>query len=163
MPRTPCESVPSMPARRAYRLRNSGVCCSCRRACKAECAACGRRCSTRPVVWDRVQSLRTGQPAHTSWAKTTSIRSPARLQRSEEHTSELQSPCNLVCRLLLEKKKATYQLAARGHAGCVVRGDKDTDRLQRPQARLMRRHVTLGDAFRRLCLLQLARHEFVRC
>src|SRR5256885_8503283 len=30
--------------------------------------------------------------------------------RSEEHTSELQSPCNLVCRLLLEKKK-TRQVA----------------------------------------------------
>src|SRR5256885_5161286 len=28
--------------------------------------------------------------------------------RSEEHTSELQSPCNLVCRLLLEKKKKQY-------------------------------------------------------
>src|SRR5256885_11429964 len=28
-----------------------------------------------------------------------------RPRRSEEHTSELQSPCNLVCRLLLEKKK----------------------------------------------------------
>src|SRR3989454_7680465 len=28
-----------------------------------------------------------------------------REMRSEEHTSELQSPCNLVCRLLLEKKK----------------------------------------------------------
>src|SRR5688500_19281034 len=28
--------------------------------------------------------------------------------RSEEHTSELQSPCNLVCRLLLEKKKYYY-------------------------------------------------------
>src|SRR3989454_5054254 len=28
-----------------------------------------------------------------------------RRRRSEEHTSELQSPCNLVCRLLLEKKK----------------------------------------------------------
>src|SRR3989454_6547980 len=27
-------------------------------------------------------------------------------ERSEEHTSELQSPCNLVCRLLLEKKKS---------------------------------------------------------
>src|SRR5256885_14473974 len=27
------------------------------------------------------------------------------IKRSEEHTSELQSPCNLVCRLLLEKKK----------------------------------------------------------
>src|SRR5256885_8358223 len=33
-------------------------------------------------------------------------RLPARdVDRSEEHTSELQSPCNLVCRLLLEKKK----------------------------------------------------------
>src|SRR5215467_15386499 len=30
---------------------------------------------------------------------------PGRALRSEEHTSELQSPCNLVCRLLLEKKK----------------------------------------------------------
>src|SRR5256885_8520281 len=28
--------------------------------------------------------------------------------RSEEHTSELQSPCNLVCRLLLEKKKKIF-------------------------------------------------------
>src|SRR6266446_7745953 len=28
--------------------------------------------------------------------------------RSEEHTSELQSPCNLVCRLLLEKKKKKH-------------------------------------------------------
>src|SRR3989454_3508199 len=31
--------------------------------------------------------------------------SPEPVLRSEEHTSELQSPCNLVCRLLLEKKK----------------------------------------------------------
>src|SRR5256885_17056665 len=30
--------------------------------------------------------------------------------RSEEHTSELQSPCNLVCRLLLEKKKMVSAL-----------------------------------------------------
>src|SRR2546426_5168662 len=29
-------------------------------------------------------------------------------KRSEEHTSELQSPCNIVCRLLLEKKKHCY-------------------------------------------------------
>src|SRR2546426_6020677 len=34
--------------------------------------------------------------------------------RSEEHTSELQSPCNLVCRLLLEKKKNTREVC---HAG----------------------------------------------
>src|SRR3989454_7765606 len=31
------------------------------------------------------------------------------LKRSEEHTSELQSPCNLVCRLLLEKKKKNIE------------------------------------------------------
>src|SRR2546426_6002869 len=31
--------------------------------------------------------------------------------RSEEHTSELQSPCNLVCRLLLEKKKNRARFA----------------------------------------------------
>src|SRR2546426_2491032 len=35
-------------------------------------------------------------------------RHEAEVQRSEEHTSELQSPCNLVCRLLLEKKKGVY-------------------------------------------------------
>src|SRR5256885_5303327 len=34
-------------------------------------------------------------------------RRSSRKGRSEEHTSELQSPCNLVCRLLLEKKKDT--------------------------------------------------------
>src|SRR2546426_8954120 len=34
-----------------------------------------------------------------------SRRRPTLEPRSEEHTSELQSPCNLVCRLLLEKKK----------------------------------------------------------
>src|SRR2546426_6101761 len=33
-------------------------------------------------------------------------------RRSEEHTSELQSPCNLVCRLLLEKKKTSTHLRA---------------------------------------------------
>src|SRR3989454_8359385 len=37
-----------------------------------------------------------------------SARRRAELSRSEEHTSELQSPCNLVCRLLLEKKKQMH-------------------------------------------------------
>src|SRR5256885_12893901 len=36
---------------------------------------------------------------------TQSLQSAPDDLRSEEHTSELQSPCNLVCRLLLEKKK----------------------------------------------------------
>src|SRR5256885_3671044 len=39
--------------------------------------------------------------------------------RSEEHTSELQSPCNLVCRLLLEKKKAVLLLLVVANAGTV--------------------------------------------
>src|SRR5256885_9718316 len=34
--------------------------------------------------------------------------------RSEEHTSELQSPCNLVCRLLLEKKKNVEDIGFNG-------------------------------------------------
>src|SRR5256885_9727206 len=42
--------------------------------------------------------------------KLSSSEVPARTRRSEEHTSELQSPCNLVCRLLLEKKKNTTNL-----------------------------------------------------
>src|SRR6266446_8808136 len=41
-------------------------------------------------------------------------RAPRPCWRSEEHTSELQSPCNLVCRLLLEKKKnKIYELPLR--------------------------------------------------
>src|SRR2546426_9070895 len=43
-----------------------------------------------------------GWPKPDAACWTCSIRPDA---RSEEHTSELQSPCNLVCRLLLEKKK----------------------------------------------------------
>src|SRR2546426_2489991 len=48
--------------------------------------------------------------------------------RSEEHTSELQSPCNLVCRLLLEKKKrktrAAFDLVCYGAmpVSCAPRG-----------------------------------------
>src|SRR5256885_11617528 len=44
---------------------------------------------------DIAAGLRTGIAATHYWTD----------HRSEEHTSELQSPCNLVCRLLLEKKK----------------------------------------------------------
>src|SRR5256885_13314381 len=40
---------------------------------------------------------------------TAPLSSTATSIRSEEHTSELQSPCNLVCRLLLEKKKNNKQ------------------------------------------------------
>src|ERR1022692_917758 len=42
--------------------------------------------------------------------------------RSEEHTSELQSPCNLVCRLLLEKKKTGKSMP--NHHSSPLRGLK---------------------------------------
>src|SRR5256885_12230800 len=49
---------------------------------------------------------------------------PARRHRSEEHTSELQSPCNLVCRLLLEKKKKHDQ----SHLVCSSHRSTTSDR-----------------------------------
>src|SRR5256885_3410788 len=48
----------------------------------------------------RTERCASGIPAR--WLNCSGRRSA----RSEEHTSELQSPCNLVCRLLLEKKKS---------------------------------------------------------
>src|SRR5256885_3769812 len=53
--------------------------------------------------WATARSVPAHQPAGTA-----AVHLPAaglQPRRSEEHTSELQSPCNLVCRLLLEKKK----------------------------------------------------------
>src|SRR5688572_32441010 len=46
-------------------------------------------------------------PASTAFGSRAANRSCAAICRSEEHTSELQSQSNLVCRLLLEKKKKT--------------------------------------------------------
>src|SRR5256885_8016511 len=44
-------------------------------------------------------------------------------RRSEEHTSELQSPCNLVCRLLLEKKKNIHVRVNRLFDVCIHLSD----------------------------------------
>src|SRR5256885_8415347 len=55
-------------------------------------------------VWTRLAGVRPGRGGIQNPGRER--RSVLRAQRrSEEHTSELQSPCNLVCRLLLEKKK----------------------------------------------------------
>src|SRR5688500_19867435 len=49
--------------------------------------------------------LQTAEPDDTVRSVLVFERVATNELRSEEHTSELQSPCNLVCRLLLEKKK----------------------------------------------------------
>src|SRR5256885_2953261 len=55
-------------------------------------ARLGTRRGYRRIDRDVTGNLQDCDPGHSAW-------------RSEEHTSELQSPCNLVCRLLLVKKK----------------------------------------------------------
>src|SRR5437867_10771023 len=62
------------------------------RSCTARRAWCSKRASTRTA---------------SASSRRASFRSAGREERSEEHTSELQSPYDLVCRLLLEKKKKT--------------------------------------------------------
>src|SRR5580704_4418964 len=47
-------------------------------------------------------------------------RRPGRVRRSEEHTSELQSPVHLVCRLLLEKKNRRSMLTRRRNSACAI-------------------------------------------
>src|SRR5205807_10155866 len=56
------------------------------------------------VTFVSVQRQRKSDPEA---AAETFFRWATAASRSEEHTSELQSPCNLVCRLLLEKKNAS--------------------------------------------------------
>src|SRR5256885_6219630 len=66
------------------------------------------------------------------------------LRRSEEHTSELQSPCNLVCRLLLEKKKNEARKFApdrpnvRSHA---ERANENSERLEGRRTSLPHTHA----------------------
>src|SRR5205807_5136595 len=62
----------------------------------------GRRDQVRKVADQRHHSVVLGR-LHFQRDRAERPRQP-RQARSEEHTSELQSPCNLVCRLLLEKK-----------------------------------------------------------
>src|SRR2546426_7676827 len=59
-------------------------------------SAASRGLPVEPLIQKAIEGGAKGRPA-----------------RSEEHTSELQSPCNLVCRLLLEKKKKKYNKNSR--------------------------------------------------
>src|SRR5258708_17711477 len=68
-------------------------------------AASGSGRSNSSSWWKRSTAERRPRSRSFTWSATTS--SPT---RSEEHTSELQSPDHLVCRLLLEKKKEKNEL-----------------------------------------------------
>src|SRR2546427_8433264 len=76
--------------------------------------------------WDSVRATRSSKPSLARWVST-----PPR-SRSEEHTSELQSQSNLVCRLLLEKKKNTAYGMNRLEVPAVSgRHERDSDELER--------------------------------
>src|SRR5256885_6494200 len=68
-----------------------------------------------PAAWASSRAEPTTLAASRSPTHTEAMTSPsatadsAYQARSEEHTSELQSPCNLVCRLLLEKKNKALE------------------------------------------------------
>src|SRR5256885_4194628 len=65
----------------------------------------------RSTLFPYTTLFRSSPPADGYRDASPSAPLPARRRtRSEEHTSELQSPCNLVCRLLLEKKKNDQEL-----------------------------------------------------
>src|SRR5256885_11153903 len=69
------------------------------------------RCSVgRLACGTRTPACRPSRSARACAASSDQVPSSCctTAMRSEEHTSELQSPCNLVCRLLLEKKKKTH-------------------------------------------------------
>src|SRR5207237_10840343 len=90
-PARPPPHLPSFPTRRSSDLHQAAAAGRrgrwlCLRRCESRTAAADRRGTSRART-DRLRRQFLGQP------------------RSEEHTSELQSHLNLVCRLLLEKKK----------------------------------------------------------
>src|SRR5256885_8835124 len=65
--------------------------------------------------------------------------------RSEEHTSELQSPCNLVCRLLLEKKKNVVIVQVQGEQVAVLVVDELLVHCCAERLRRRAHHLSLDD------------------
>ena len=66
-----------------------------------------------------------GRCRNENWAKKSGALLQREMGRSEEHTSELQSPCNLVCRLLLEKKKKKKKQAKGRQKEGIIKKKKD--------------------------------------
>src|SRR2546428_5201951 len=78
----------------------------------------GDRRSTSDLARERVSSM--------TWSNVTYRPRRADIRRSEEHTSELQSRSDLVCRLLLEKKKSTQTGCSPSRASFWSRGDSSS-------------------------------------
>src|SRR5436309_5970913 len=79
--------------------------------------------SGTPGSWYMFATLISSSPQRALKSLSCSAESSWReleINRSEEHTSELQSRENLVCRLLLEKKKQTNRYNARGGTGAPI-------------------------------------------
>src|SRR2546426_8853609 len=83
-------------APRASQSRNASASCARRHSSKIESAIARTPPSLPPAA------------RHCSCSHASNSSASGSAARSEEHTSELQSPCNLVCRLLLEKKKKYF-------------------------------------------------------
>src|SRR2546430_11920832 len=75
------------------------------------------RSSTKPERQDS-PNISPNRSILSAWKGRSRICSPSASLRSEEHTSELQSQSNLVCRLLLEKKNGS-RLAQRARPPCA--------------------------------------------
>src|SRR2546426_4760836 len=67
-----------------------------------------------------------GEPRRRDMVEKFHHQMSASSRRSEEHTSELQSPCNLVCRLLLEKKKKQYRNPTQSAARDILKHSDNT-------------------------------------
>src|ERR1039457_6944532 len=91
-------------------------------------------------------TLFRSQPTVSASPNAISYVGPAQLDhRSEEHTSELQSPCNLVCRLLLEKKNSyTSQTSTGATRTCSARRKGSTSAGRAPTARRTSTRATLS-------------------
>src|SRR5256885_10411782 len=81
--------------------------CSVLYAMNVQIALCGKDLATsgRRVASFNISSMMIPRNASRDTSRWLMPDLGSDSLRSEEHTSELQSPCNLVCRLLLEKKK----------------------------------------------------------
>src|SRR5256885_6915168 len=116
-PQTQRAAAPGQPVAHAQRpwrgqepqgTTAGGRCIRAAGAVRAATAGGGRWLGQRPGVFGPV-CRKPREAMHrlgTQACAQTLDESTGLLARSEEHTSELQSPCNLVCRLLLEKKKS---------------------------------------------------------